>query len=163
MVHGVRVAVLLAIIGGSSGCGERRGAVVEAKLAELDARVRALEKDPPPHGGPSPAGTSKPDLERPTTTEAARRTLESLRAEPVSVDFTNADVGMVLQLLLDEASANRVLSPAAAAVHTPITLKLDGSNAYDALQAIVATSALRWRIDESGIVRITTADDLLDR
>jgi hypothetical protein len=144
---------------GLAACGKDvpTSEAVQKRVDALEARVSALESK----GGSPGAGrtaTSSPPAPPPIT-DAARKTLEALKDNRLTVDFTNAPVKQVIQLLLAQMEGTSVIvSSSVDKMESTVSLKLTGVSTYDALNLLASQSTLRWNVHESGALQITTAE-----
>ncbi|MEM1228567.1 MAG: hypothetical protein AAGJ40_22985 [Planctomycetota bacterium] len=89
-----------------------------------------------------------------------RQTLRDLpQAQQIvtSVDFTDAPLSDVLKVLNKEVGLNAVASTEAG--KTLITASLTNLSAADALEAVVNANGLFYRVENSGVVRVSTRDE----
>lgn len=92
-----------------------------------------------------------------TASKQKLRDLPQGRQTLLSLEFTEAPLNDVLKVLNKEVGLNAIAS--AEAGKTSITVSLSNIAASDALEAIVNANGLFYRIDDSGIVRIATAEE----
>ena len=157
----VRATAVACALFGLAACGDGGDTkAIEKRLEALEGRLATLERG---SGSPAtPAATdpaASPDVGKPPGTAANRSTLEALRSRRVSFDFEKEDPSRILQLVLDMAEVDRVVSRGAHSIGTPVTLKVEDKSAYDVLEALAARTALRWSVDDGGIVQVWTADE----
>jgi hypothetical protein len=172
-------ALVLAILLGLAACGERRASdeVLDARLARIESRLTALEARAADgldtrfaqiesrftaleaKGAPAPVVIATMPEPAKALTDAARLTTEALRTQRLSLDYTDADPRVVVASIvsgLSRVDAN--VSPRIAST-PPITLQADDVSAYDALEVLASKGAVRWRVDEAGIVQITALNE----
>src|SRR5688572_5972157 len=116
-----RALALVALIGvllGSAACGQCGSTGgLEKRLGALEGRVAALEKKEPASDAVAVStsnwatgSTSPSSGPRRTLSEAARRTLEKLRSQPMTLEFTDAHVVTVLKLVLETTGVDSAIS-----------------------------------------------------
>ncbi|MEM1070608.1 MAG: hypothetical protein AAGI63_17020 [Planctomycetota bacterium] len=110
-----------------------------------------VEELAPPNGGPTRTSPFK-----------ERRNLRDLpQAQEIiaSLEFADAPLSDVLKGLNKEVGLNAVASTEAG--QTPITASLSNLTAADALEAVVNANGLLYRVEGSGVIRITTRDEFV--
>jgi hypothetical protein len=124
---------------------------IEARLAAVEKRLRALEgstaREEPRAPGPAPAAQG-----------AQGR--DALRATRISVSFEDESAVRVLRIVADYAKVSLVVAPEAMrrAQDAKVTIMLKNATAEEILDAVTAPVGLAWKIEDSGIVRVTVAD-----
>jgi hypothetical protein len=128
---------------------------LDARLAQIESRLTALDAK----GAPPPVVVAAVPEPPKALTDAARLTTEALRTQRLSLDYTDADPSVVVASIVSSLSRVDVkVSPRIAAT-PPITLQVDDVSAYDALEVLAAKGAVRWRVDEAGVVEITASGE----